>query len=168
MNRSQATGVLLAVNGLQNELNNLPGQISTHSSDSGQVVDPFDVFVTDKELAKITKKLFSDGHHARSVEEGFKFLNNLVKKQSGLNKLDGANLMRQAFSANAPVLKLNALTNQSENDEQIGYMEIFTGCMIGIRNPRAHEHDWEDSEAHALQLLAMANHLVERVRLSSK
>ena len=40
--------------------------------------------------------------------------------------------------------------------------------MTGIRNPRAHECDWEDSEQRALQLLVWANHLVERIRLSEK
>ena len=47
-------------------------------------------------------------------------------------------------------------------------MQIFSGCMTGIRNPRAHECDWEDSENHALQLLAFANYLVERVENSKK
>ena len=168
MNKAQVTQVLLAASELQNELKSFSGQSISQTNEIGQTLDQFDILVADKELNAVTKKLFSDGHHARSVEEGFKFLNNLVKKQSGLHKLDGANLMKQAFSANAPVIKLNALTNQSENDEQLGYMEIFSGCMTGIRNPRAHEHDWEDSEVRALQLLALANHLVERVRLSSK
>lgn len=128
----------------------------------------FDSLVTDRELKKVTEKLFVDGHHARAVEEAYKFLNNLVKKRSGLNSADGAGLMRQAFSANSPVLKLNAGTNRSEQDEQTGYMDIFAGCITGIRNPRVHEHEWEDSEQRALQLLSMANHLVERVRLSEK
>ena len=47
-------------------------------------------------------------------------------------------------------------------------MQIFSGCMTGIRNPRAHECEWEDSENHALQLLAFANYLVERVENSKK
>ncbi|PZN08175.1 MAG: hypothetical protein DIU69_10450 [Bacillota bacterium] len=57
---------------------------------------------------------------------------------------------------------------ESERDEQLGYMEIFSGCMTGIRNPRAHEHDWEDSERRALELLTLANHLVERVLAATK
>ena len=49
-----------------------------------------------------------------------------------------------------------------------GYMEIFSGCMTGIRNPRAHKHDWEDTQHRALQLLIFADHLIERVRNSKK
>lgn len=47
-------------------------------------------------------------------------------------------------------------------------MQIFAGCMTGIRNPRAHDADWEDTEQRALQLLVFANHLIERVYLSEK
>lgn len=159
--------LLTSINQLHKQLTVTPGIQSVIPQVSGNGQDRFNTFVTDGELAKVTRKLFLDGHHARAIEEAYKFLNNLVKKQTGISS-DGSALMKQAFSANSPVLKLNAGTNQSEKDEQLGYMEIFSGCMTGIRNPRAHEHEWEDSEMRALQLLALANHLVERVRLSTK
>lgn len=63
---------------------------------------------------------------------------------------------------------INTGSSQSENDEQLGYMEIFSGCMTGIRNPRAHEHEWEDTQQRAIQLLIIADHLVECVRSSAK
>lgn len=125
--------------------------------------------IHDNELKSVIKKLFGDGHHARAVEEGFKFLNNLVKNKAQLDpSFDGAKLMKQTFSVNNPVLMLNSGTSNSEKDEQLGYMEIFSGCITGIRNPRAHEHDWEDTEQHAIQLLVLADHLVERVRNTKK
>ncbi|MFN8470698.1 MAG: TIGR02391 family protein [Anaerolineae bacterium] len=125
--------------------------------------------VRDRDLYKIVSKLFADGHHARSVEEAFKYLNNLVKRKAQLDEpLDGSALMKQAFSAKNPVLKLNEGASTSEQSEQTGYMEILSGCMIGIRNPRAHEHDWEDPEDRAIQLLMLANHLVERVKQATK
>ena len=132
--------------------------------------DTFDFFITNKVLHKKTEKLFKDGHHARAVEEAFKLLDNEVKKRSGLGKTDltGAKLMNTVFSANSPILKINSGVTTSEKDEQTGYMQIFAGCMTGIRNPRAHETDWEDTEQRALQLLVLANHLVERVLLAEK
>lgn len=45
-------------------------------------------------------------------------------------------------------------------------MQIFAGCMTGIRNPRAHDSDWEDTEDRALQLLMLANHLIERAQMA--
>jgi uncharacterized protein (TIGR02391 family) len=124
--------------------------------------------VTDPDLLKVSERLFEDGHHARSVEEAFKYLNNLVKARTGLASLDGSGLMKTALSANNPKLKLNAGTTQSERDEQLGYMEICAGSMTGIRNPRAHEHDWEDAEEHAVQMLVLADHLVGRVKTALK
>lgn len=74
--------------------------------------------------------------------------------------------MQKVFSPNKPKLKLNEGISASEKSEQSGYMQIFAGCMTGIRNPRAHDSDWEDTAEHALQLLTLANHLMERVRLA--
>jgi len=124
--------------------------------------------VTDPKLYNLIKKLFQDGHHAYAIEEAFKFLNNLVKNVSNMPDLDGSSLMTNVFSPTKPVLKLNGMQSQSEKNEQLGYMQILQGVMTGIRNPRAHESEWEDSEERALQLLSLANHLVIRVRNSVK
>lgn len=67
---------------------------------------------------------------------------------------------------NKPKLKLNSGVTSSEQNEQSGYMQIFAGCMTGIRNPRAHDSDWEDTEDRALQLLMLANHLIERAQMA--
>ena len=125
-------------------------------------IDAFEALITNETLKNKVEKLFRDGHHSRAVEEAYKYLDNFVKKASGIEE-SGAKLMQAAFSFNNPILMLNAGSNTSEQDEQKGYLQIFAGCMTGIRNPRAHESDWEDSEIHALQLLVFANHLVERV-----
>lgn len=74
--------------------------------------------------------------------------------------------MQKVFSPNKPKLKLNSGVTSSEQNEQSGYMQIFAGCMTGIRNPRAHDSDWEDTEDRALQLLMLANHLIERAQMA--
>ena len=76
--------------------------------------------------------------------------------------------MRAVFSLKNPILKLNSLATQSEKDEQQGYMDLFAGAMSGIRNPRAHEHEWADTKDTALCLLAFINHLVGKVRSATK
>ena len=150
------------------ELQSLPG-VSTGKIQIGKQSEDnlFDELITNKRLNKTEKKLYKDGHHARAVEEAYKLLDNVVKKLSGVNE-SGSKLMQTVFSVGNPVLMLNAGSSTSEQDEQKGYMQIFSGCMTGIRNPRAHECEWEDSENHALQLLAFANYLVERVENSKK
>ena len=71
--------------------------------------------------------------------------------------------MRRAFSANEPVLTFSGRTSISEQDEQRGYMEIYAGSMMGIRNPRAHDHRLDDHPRMALQLLVLANHLMDKL-----
>ena len=72
--------------------------------------------------------------------------------------------MRTALSPNKPILMLNANLTEIDTDEQKGYMDIFAGCMTGIRNPRAHDTDLEDEREYALKLLSWADHLVFRVK----
>jgi uncharacterized protein (TIGR02391 family) len=125
----------------------------------------FDALVTDDGLRSVTRKLFIDGHYAQSVEEGFKFLNNLVKRLSGLSTDDGASMMTKAFSANTPRLKLSKeVKSQTAKDRQNGYMRLFEGSMVGIRNPRAHTAAHPDDDQTAMELLTLCNHLVRVTR----
>lgn len=137
---------------------------------SKESTNQYDIIVTNKALRKKTEKLFKDGHHARAVEEAYKLIDNLVKNKAGLQSTDltGSKLMQNVFSQNKPLLKLNEGATSSEQNEQTGYMQILSGCMTGIRNPRAHESDWEDTEQRAIELLTFANHLIERIYLSEK
>ena len=162
MNLNNIKNILTEVNKLHIELSKQPGIEKKQPQNLS-----LEQVVTDKDLYKNVKELFNNGHHAEAVKKAFVFLDNLVKSKSELDKT-GADLMRAAFSANRPILRLNSFTSTSENNEQQGYMEIFAGAMIGIRNPRAHEHDWEDTQERALQLLGLANHLIIRTRLSTK
>ena len=57
-------------------------------------------------------------------------------------------------------------SSASEADEQLGYMQLFAGCMTGVRNPRAHDANWKDSKMQALQLLVFAEHLIEKVEMA--
>ncbi len=88
----------------------------------------------------MVRQVFLNGHYSLAVEEGFKYLNNLVKRRSGL-EADGAGLMGTAFSLNSPVLRLSDLRTQWKRDQQLGYMQILQGSMTGIRNPRATSTD---------------------------
>ena len=126
-------------------------------------LDCFDELVTSDQIRRVSGTLFKDKHFARAVEEAFKCLNNAVKERSGSTDADGAGLMKTVFSANSPVLKLNSFQTRSEKDEQLGYMEIFSGSMTGIRNPRAHEHSLVDDSDVALELLVLANHLMRKI-----
>lgn len=127
----------------------------------------YDLMIDDPDLNDCSHQLFEDGHYAQAVEEAFKFVNNLVKHRSGL-ATDGSPLMNSAFSANSPVLKLSKLTTQSQRDQQLGYMQMLSGAMVGIRNPRAHEHRYLEEPRVALELMCLANHLVRVIKKATR
>ncbi len=91
-----------------------------------------------KSVISVSKKLFYDGHYSQAIFEACKSLNKKVQELSSLS-LDGKQLMLSAFSVGNPKLKFNQLQNQSDKDEQEGFMHIFAGLMQGIRNPKGHE-----------------------------
>ena len=68
--------------------------------------------------------------------------------------------MERAFSPNNPVLKFNAFADQSDKDEQKGYMMMFSGAVAGLRNPRAHKFIRDDPE-RALEFIAFVSLLAK-------
>lgn len=99
---------------------------------------PFDERNIHPEVARISRRLFDDGHYSQATFEAFKLVDNAVKKASGI-KESGYKLMMAAFNENAPIIRLTDLQTGSEIDEQLGYKFVFAGAMSAIRNPRGHE-----------------------------
>ncbi len=105
-------------------------------------------------------KLFKDGHYANAIEDAVKVLNNLVRLNSGFEDKDGSSLMEHVFSPKKPILKFNDLKDQSDSDEQKGYMMMFSGAVAGLRNPRAHKIIEDDPE-RALEFIAFISLLAK-------
>lgn len=92
-------------------------------------------------IHSVSKDRFDNELYADSIEAAFKELNSRVKRLVKKHKnveYDGADLMRKCFSKQNPILKITNLDSESERNVQEGYMEMFAGAMIGIRNPKAH------------------------------
>ena len=123
----------------------------------------YDYQITDPDLRRFSRKLFADGHYAIAVERAYIYLNNLVKDRAGLGDEDGVALMNRTFSPKNPILQLSSLSSRSERDEQLGYMQILTGVILGIRNPRSYEDEINDTPQEALEMLGFANHLARKV-----
>lgn len=114
-------------------------------------------------IIEVSGKLFSDGHHSQAIFEGFKMVNLMVKQKSGLKDLDGKDLMAQAFKHTGPKLRWSKLNTISDKNEQEGYMFLFMGAMVGIRNPKAHEHIVQNDPIKTLEFLAFASLLAKKV-----
>jgi len=62
----------------------------------------------------------------------------MLHKAAANEELDGAPLMRKAFTPNKPTITLDDLTTETGRNIQQGHMDLFAGSMIGVRNPKAH------------------------------
>ena len=112
-----------------------------------------------REIERAASELYHDGHYSHAVEDAVKALNGLVRFRSGL-EIDGVPLMQKVFSPNAPTLKFNNLSDQSDRDEQLGFMNMFCGAVSGLRNPRAHGFIHDDPE-RALEFIAFVSLLAK-------
>jgi uncharacterized protein (TIGR02391 family) len=102
-------------------------------------VHPFDERNIHPDIARVSIRLFDDGHYAQATFEAFKYIENQVKHLSGIDDA-GFNLMMNAFNETGPKVKLTDLATMSDKDEQRGFRYIFAGAMSGIRNPRGHDN----------------------------
>ena len=130
---------------------------STSASDFWSRIHP--------KIIEIARPRFTAGHLADAVEAAAKEVNDRVKsivKTRTSKDDDGSSLMKQAFSLKNPIISLADLSTQSGQSEQVGYMEIFSGTMTGIRNPKAHSNLIID-ENRAIHLLYLASLLMYKL-----
>lgn len=107
----------------------------------------------------LAKSRFENKLYADAVSACLREINTIVKEyvRSAINQeLDGAPLMTRAFSANNPVIQFGDLTTESGRNIQLGYMKIYEGAMIGVRNPKAHANLYPD-ENKAIHFLFLAS-----------
>jgi len=129
----------------------------------GNAYSPFEQLQLHPLIKEVSGGLYRDGHYAQAILEAFKAVNNRVKAKAGRTDLDGRDLMAKAFRKEAPILKLAPLATQSDMDEQEGFMLLFMGAMVGIRNPKAHEIVSQTDPNRTLEYLAFASLLCHRI-----
>lgn len=126
----------------------------------------FDSMQFHPKTVEASRKLFKDGHYSDAVFRAFTEVNNFVKVETG-QELDGKALMSKVFRIQEPIIKLNKLKSQSDRDEQEGFMFLFMGAMVGIRNPKAHDNIVQKDALTTLEYLALASLLMKRAEEGS-
>ena len=111
-------------------------------------------------IERAAGRLFKDGHYSNAIEDSVKALNALVRLNSGVDDKDGPALMEFVFSPKNPVLKFNSLADESDINEQKGFMMMFSGAVAGLRNPRAHKIIKDDPEM-ALEFISFVSLLAK-------
>jgi uncharacterized protein (TIGR02391 family) len=133
-------------------------------SEDGGGANVFAITVTEPEIEVVSRDLFASGHYSLAVQEAYKAVDKFVAEKCGESVLSGTQLMDKVFSPNAPMLAWTLRTSQSEQDEQRGYHRLYSGAMLGIRNPVTHEFDWVEDQEVALELLVFAQHLLRKAK----
>ena len=70
--------------------------------------------------------------------------------------------MTTCFSPNKPLLTIQDMDSETGRNIQQGYMEIFAGVMIGIRNPNAHANQ-SISREDTVRILHLASLLMYKI-----
>lgn len=117
------------------------------------------------QIISVAKSRFNDGHYADAVEAAFKEINVRVKtiyRQRTSEEKDGVRLMQSAFSVQNPIIKIGDISTETGRDIQQGYMEMFSGAIKGIRNPKAHNNQ-TISKTDAIRKLHFASMLMHKL-----
>lgn len=118
------------------------------------------------EVIRAASDLFADGHYSSAVYEAFKSIEVRVRQLTSIDK-SGAPLMGDAFGGKEPKLSVATSTGRSGLDEQEGFLSLFRGSMLAVRNPKAHELVKDEDPRHALEYLGLASLLHRRLDIAS-
>jgi uncharacterized protein (TIGR02391 family) len=153
-------GIAVAVSRIESSISVLKERLEdSGETAAARAINAYRDLDLHSEIARAASELYRHGHYSNAVEDAVKALNGLVRLRSGLD-IDGVPLMQKAFSPNAPILKFNDMLDQSGRDEQLGYMNMFSGAVSGLRNPRAHGFIHDDPE-RALEFIAFVSLLAK-------
>jgi uncharacterized protein (TIGR02391 family) len=124
----------------------------------------FDRFIDEAEIVAVARDLFDSGHFNIAVHESLKAVDNYVRDKVGDGNGSGTSLMDNVFSPTSPRLVWSNRKTRTEKDVQQGYHRLFSGSMLGIRNPTNHEFDWIDGPEEALECIVLAQHLLKKAK----
>lgn len=134
------------------------------TSEGSEPASVFARIIEEPEVKDVAADLFMSGNYNLSVAETYKALDKFVSGRLPALNQSGTTLMELAFSPTNPKLKWSELKTSSETDEQKGYHRLFSGAMLGIRNPATHEFNWVDDPEIALELIIFAQHLLRKAK----
>lgn len=138
--------------------------ISAPTTESAGAANVFTRVVTEPEIVAVARDLFVSGHYSFAIQQAYKAVEKFIEDKVGPQSTMGTNFMETIFSPTNPMLQWTDRITKSEIDEQKGYMRLYSGAMLGIRNPVVHEFDWIEDPDVALELLVFAQHLLRKAR----
>jgi uncharacterized protein (TIGR02391 family) len=113
-------------------------------------------------IQKHALKLYQGGHLREAVLNAitavFDFIRERTKEMD-----DGDRLVSIVMSLHTPKLILSELDSESGQNDQKGFLQIYKGAYLGIRNPKAHSSNHDLTELKVAQYLVFAGLLARRI-----
>lgn len=105
-------------------------------------------------VIKCCREELLEENYFHAVLEASKSLLDHIREISGLSE-DGTKLVDMALGGKKPIIALNSLRTQSEQNQQNGLREMINGVVHMVRNVTAHELKirWAINEDDAIQIL---------------
>lgn len=108
-------------------------------------------------IQRAASSLYATGHYRQALLDAYIAVDRAVQQKSQLTG-SGTRLMETAFSPGNTVLKIGEST-----DEQQGFLSLFRGAMLAIRNPKAHSLGGTHDAQRALEWLSFASVLLRNL-----
>jgi len=116
-------------------------------------------------VEEVSRKLYEGEHYKQAVQAALTEVDSCVRVKYRSTQNDGktgASMMARAFAKQNPVIQLFELTDPDQEIKQEGYMHIFMGVMMALRNPNSHSN-FEIEERDAIEMLFIASRLLRKV-----
>lgn len=114
--------------------------------------------IVDERLWLAVRSTYEAGNYSGAILDSIYLLSDVIRDKSGLQS-DGTQLVNAAFSGANPIVKVNSLHTQSDQDEQKGVHLLLMGIYSAIRNPRSHEKR-EDTTETADSIIHFVDYLL--------
>jgi uncharacterized protein (TIGR02391 family) len=117
-------------------------------------------------VRELAEERFEMGFYSDSILNCLREINSKLKRHSienGREERDGADLITNIFSVRNPLIVFADLQTENGRNIQLGYMKIFEGMMIGVRNPKSHENMYPDQNK-TIHFLFMVSFMITKLQ----
>lgn len=132
-------------------------------SPSQELVSLFDRLDLHPALKDDVAEMLRDGHCNEAVRKALERFEKLVQDTLGDTHTHGRDLMAKVFNEKAPVVPLNDMKTQNDQNEQEGFKFLTMGAMSGMRNLYSHGDVPQMTPMDAVERLAFVSMLFKRI-----
>lgn len=115
-----------------------------------------------KELVTAVGNRLENDNYEDAVKQALLFITDVFRTKSGLTE-DGVSLVSKALSIANPLIKVNELKNDTEQNEQKGVMYLSQGIYSAFRNPLNHSVHTKISEKECMRQLTIIDMIYDYI-----